>query len=1095
MSEATIQNDLDIKNLSDSNLIIAGVGASAGGLEALQDFFTAMPAQIPFAFVVIQHLSPDYKSLMDELLARCTNIKIDIASDGMPMEANHIYLIPPGKNISVYHDKLYLDSQNHKKSLNLPIDIFFRSLAKDKGSKAIGIVLSGTGSDGTMGIKAIKEAGGMVMVQEESTARFDGMPRSAIATGLVDFILPPSKMPEALEHFIKHPLMRTSLEPNILTQNIDELSKVALILRDHTGVDFSFYKENTFVRRLERRISINRMDSLSDYVVFLNESNKEKDTLYRELLIGVTRFFRDNEAFESLEKNIFPKIDFKHKKTIRIWSTGCSTGEEVYSLAILIKEYMERYDYNNEIKIFATDIDKFALDQANTGFYTDGVVSDLDPVLLVKYFNKRENGYQVHESIRKMVVFATHNLLKDPPFSKLDLLVCRNLFIYIKPEIQKKILSSFYYSLYPDGFLFLGSSETLGNLHEAYESVDSKWKIYKVKSTFRPSMIKDMPAPVYYSNDNKSVLLSQLRDGKGKKFEVFAEQLLSNIAPPSVLLDEEDNIIHIINDVNRFISMKPGKFSMNLYHHLHPDLNVIVSSLLFKLKKESQLVVTQNVTGLEGLEDTNVTIEAKRILIDNVYYNLLVFNESSAHTISGDQAFAINTFDESDTKRYKELQAELQFTKENLQATVEELETSNEELQSSNEELIASNEELQSTNEELQSVNEELFTVNYEYQSKIEELTKINTDIHNLLKHTEVGALYLDSMLCIRKFTPLVAGITNIMPSDIGRPITHISTVAIYPEMSEDIQKVSDDLQAIEKEVTTTDHKNFMVKILPYRTETNAIDGILLTFTEISKLKDEKNKNSLMAQRLQDALEMGRMAWWEWDATTGKVTMDEKKATMIGYTLQEFPDNIEGICALIHPDDYEETMQIMRDHLSGKKPEWLATYRIKRKDGTYGWYYDRGMITHRDAEGKPLKLMGTVIEVSHLKQMEQENLWFKQLYAKTIDYLDTPLMVYNHNGVVVAVNESYANLLQTDKSSLEGLSFNQSIEKFYSGKLKLKPEQHPFAVAKNTVQKVHVENIHIHLKNQIIRVILHGTPMVDINGNLQAVMIEIKTPK
>lgn len=1094
MSEITIQNDLEIKNKLDSNLVIVGVGASAGGLEALQDFFTAMPTQIPFAFVVIQHLSPDYKSLMDELLARCTNIKIDIAFDGMSMEANHIYLIPPGKNISVYHDKLYLDSQNHKKSLNLPIDIFFRSLAKDKGSKSIGIVLSGTGSDGTMGIKAIKEAGGMVMVQEESTARFDGMPRSAIATGLVDFILPPSKMPEALEHFIKHPMMRNNAEnSNILTQNIDEISKIALILRDHTGVDFSYYKENTIVRRLERRISINRMDSLKEYVIFLNESNKEKDTLYRELLIGVTRFFRDSDAFESLEKNIFPKIDFKNKKIIRIWSTGCSTGEEVYSLAILLKEFMEKHNYTNEIKIFATDIDKFALDQANTGFYPESLVSDVDPMLLVKYFNKRENGYQVHETIRKMVVFATHNLLKDPPFSKLDLLVCRNLFIYLKPEIQKKILSSFYYSLYPDGYLFLGSSETLGNLHEAYESVDSKWKIYKVKSTFRPSMIKDMPAPVYYSNDNKPTLLSQLKDGKGKKFEVFAEQLLSSIAPPSVLLDEEDNIIHIINDVNRFISMKPGKFSMNLYHHLHPDLVVIVGSQLYKLKKESTPVTIQNVTGLKGLEDSNITIEAKRVLIDNMYFNLLVFKETSLKEFEEENQ-KVHVLSDSDTKRYKELQAELQYTKENLQATVEELETSNEELQSSNEELIASNEELQSTNEELQSVNEELFTVNYEYQSKIEELTKINTDIHNLLKHTEVGALYLDSNLCIRKFTPLVASITNIMPSDIGRPFTHISTVAIYPSMSEDIQKVSENLQAIEREIETTEKKNYLVKILPYRTETNAIDGILLTFTEISKLKEAKSNNVIINQRLQDALELGKMAWWEWDATTGKVTMDEKKATMIGYILKEFPDTVEGICSLIHPDDYEETMQIMRDHLSGKLPEWLATYRIKRKDGSYGWYYDRGMITHRDLEGKPLKLMGTVIEVSHLKQIEEENLWFKQLYAKTIDYLETPLMVYNNNGIVLAVNDNYSDLLQTDKSALEGIGFNQSIEKFYLGRLKLKPEQHAFAIAKNTMQKVLVENIHIHVKNQILQVAIQATPIVDANGNLQAVMIELKTP-
>ena len=1074
---------------SDSSLIIAGIGASAGGLEALQEFFSSTPTDAPLAFVVVQHLSPDYKSLMDELLARHTKIKIQIAQDGMQVEQNNIYLIPPGKNISIYHDKLYLDDQNHKKSLNLPIDIFFRSLAKDKGKNAVGIILSGTGSDGTLGIKAIKEAGGMVMVQDEKTARFDGMPRNALATGLVDFVLPPSKMPEALIHFIKHPLARSNKEiENILSQNIDELSKIALILRDHTGVDFSFYKENTIIRRLERRISINRFNSLAEYVVFLNESNKEKDTLYRELLIGVTRFFRDNEAFVSLQDHIFPKIDFKNKKIIRIWSTGCSTGEEVYSLAILFMEHLEKYDYDCDIKIFATDIDKYALDQASAGFYPDSVVADIDPMLLTKYFTKRENGFQVHESIRKMVVFANHNLLKDPPFSKLDLLVCRNLFIYIKPEIQKRILSSFFYSLYPEGFLFLGSSETLGTLHEAFEPVDTKWKIYRVKSGYKPSLIKNMPAPVYFTGETKSQPSSVLKSTHGSKFEQFAENLLSSIAPPTVVLDDEDNIVHIINDVNKYISFKPGKFSMNLYHHLHPDLTMIVSTQLHNLKKDGKPITYENITGLTGLEKLSLTIEAKRVFIQNSHYNVITFREHIG--VEVDTEMVKTTFDESETRRYKELQAELQYTKENLQATVEELETSNEELQSSNEELIASNEELQSTNEELQSVNEELFTVNYEYQSKIDELTKINADINNLLKNTEVGALYLDSKLCIRKITPLVARLTNILPSDIGRPISHIAAISVYPNMAEDIAHVSEKLQVIEKELKISEVSYFLVRILPYRTESNAIEGILLTFTDITRLKHQEQSNRLVNKRLQDALQMGQMAWWEWDAITGKVTMDERKATMIGYTLEEFPDTVEGICSLIHPDDYEPTMELMRDHLSGKKPEWVATYRIKRKDGSYGWYYDRGMITHRAADGRPLKLMGTVIEVSHLKKIEAERSWMGHLLHNSLNQQTEAQLIYDKLGNVVAANDAYAELVNISKKDLVNMPYQVSIQPFYKGSKLVKPEEHPFAVAKNTLQTTELKS-KIKRGDQFIEVKLQCTPFVDAFGSFEGALLKV----
>ncbi len=444
----------------DKDLLVVGVGASAGGLEALQDFFKAVPLDTGLAFVVIQHLSPDYKSLMDELLARHTKMRIRVAEDAMAVEPNTIYLIPPRRDLSLFRDRLVLQEQSLKKGIHLPVDIFFSSLAAEKGKNAIGIILSGTGSDGTLGTRAIKEAGGMVMVQDERSAKFDGMPRSAISTGLVDFVLDPSQMPEALVTYIHHPFVQKSrtLE-DVLSQNATPLAKVAQLLKDHSGIDFSLYKEATVIRRLERRVSINRFDTVDEYLIYLHDSEKEKEILFREMLIGVTRFFRDPEAFVVLEQKVFPFLS--GKKQLRLWSAGCSTGEEVYSLAILILDYIERNRLECEVKIFATDIDRHALDSAGRGFYPDSLVADIEPALLTRYFLKRESGYQVTEAVRKIVVFASHNLIKDPPFSRLDLLVCRNLFIYFKPEVQARILGSFHHCLAPEGFLFLGSSESM----------------------------------------------------------------------------------------------------------------------------------------------------------------------------------------------------------------------------------------------------------------------------------------------------------------------------------------------------------------------------------------------------------------------------------------------------------------------------------------------------------------------------------------------------------------------------------------------------------------------------------------------------------
>ncbi|MCX8149060.1 chemotaxis protein CheB [Thermaurantimonas aggregans] len=942
---------------------VVGIGASAGGLEALQEFFKNVPTKSGLAYVVVQHLSPDYKSLMNELLARFTSIPIQIIEDGMVLEADHIYLIPPKKNLTVFHGKLLLEEHKPSKGINLPIDIFFRSLASDYGKKAIGIILSGTGSDGTLGIKAIKEAGGMVMVQDEKTAKFYGMPKSSIATGVVDFILPPSKMPEAIINYIKHPFIenKNGIE-EILTQNIDQLAKIMHILREYSGIDFSYYKENTIIRRLERRMSINRLNSLDEYLILLSSDDNEKDILYREFLIGVTRFFRDEGAFEFLKDQVLPELLSKDKKSVRIWSVGCSTGEEVYSIALLVRDFIDTFNLNIEVKIFATDIDKTAIEIAGQGVYAESVVSDIDPVLLSKYFIKKDNTYQISESIRKMVIFATHNVLKDPPFSKINLIVCRNLFIYLKPDSQYKVLNMFYMSLSHKGILFLGTSETLGDLSEAFEPINVKYKIFRKKEGYQPVFIPE--SNLSFQTNNR--LSREPRTGllrEVKRQSELSEKIINAVLPPSIVVNNKLQILQIINDINPFVTIQSGRFNQNLGTIIHPDLQIVINNIIRRLKNEGDVVSFENIK-FEHLADS-YDIQGTKISdseAESIY--LISFYKGKAKK-QQKQSEEVLSLEDHYHDRVKELEYELQFVKESLQATLEELETSNEELQSSNEELIAANEELQSTNEELQSVNEELYTVNSEFQSKIDELTQLNSDITNLLNNTGIAALYLDRKMCIRKITPSFSELSHVMDFDIGRPIHHFSNSILYPEFLNDIKSVQKDLQIIEKEIEIGENNYYLLRIAPYRTDFQAVDGILVTLTNLKNIHEQRKALETANQRLQMALEMGNMAWWEWDVQTGQVNMHEKKATMLGYSPEEFPKEVYAICEYLHPEDYERTMQAMRDHLEGKSPMWDIVYRIRCKDGSYKKYHDRGGVVTRDDSGKPLKMVGIVMDVTN----------------------------------------------------------------------------------------------------------------------------------
>lgn len=827
---------------------IVGIGASAGGLEALEKFFTAMPADGGMAFVVIQHLSPDYKSHMVELLSKYTTMPVHEATDGMTANPNNIYLLPRRKNVTISEGKLFLVDYERTRSLNLPIDIFFESLAKDQGELAIAIILSGTGSDGTRGLRAVKESGGMVMAQDDS-AKFDGMPHSAISTQLVDYILPAEKMPESLLSYVHHPCLATdpNLKPPIAKEE-DQMARLFAVLRDSTGMDFTDYKSNTIVRRIERRMSINQIDRLSDYVDYVQHSLAEANALFKEFLIGVTRFFRDLEAFELIEHEIIPALikEKPPRSQIRVWVAGCSTGEEAYSLAILFREYMERSGQLLDVKIFATDIDKRALEFASQGTYPESILGDVTQTRLNDHFERKGDTYEISRHIRSMVVFANQNLIKDPPFSKMDLISCRNMLIYLQAHLQRKILSTFQFALNTGGFLFLGASETVADYADVFVSKNNKWKIYQYQGGPIPILEHARLSDLENSGPGAS--------GRGYRTQGAADDwrssdpvlrsMVEQLLPPCVVIDENGSMIHAFGEIDKYLQAPRGfRVNLNIKNLIRPDLVMPLSTALHRATKSREEVIYRNIVFKDGNESHQIHL-ATRPFWEKGSNNRLILVTFMPVEANEETAVSAETFDINKTARQRisDLEQELQYTRENLQATIEELETANEELQATNEELLAANEELQSTNEELQSVNEELITVNNEYQLKIAELTALNDDVNNLLKSTDIGTIFLDAHLNLRKFTPTAQADINLLDQDVGRPFSHITHNFINLDFTPLAQDVLQSLKVQERQIQSRSGKWYQLRALPYRTHANQIDGVVLTLVNITRLKEAERR-------------------------------------------------------------------------------------------------------------------------------------------------------------------------------------------------------------------------------------------------------------
>jgi two-component system, chemotaxis family, CheB/CheR fusion protein len=825
---------------------IVGIGASAGGLEALEQFMSNVPENSGMAYVVIQHLDPTHKGMLPELLQRITRMDVLQVKDRMAVKPNCVYVIPPNKSMSILKGVLHLFEPMESRGLRLPVDFFLRSLADDRNEQSIGVILSGMGSDGSIGLRAIKEKSGIVMVQDPATAKYDSMPRNAIDSVLADIVAPANLLPVKLIQFLQHiPIVRSGLDTDIKDQS--SLEKIIILLRTHTGNDFSLYKKNTVYRRIERRMSVHKIEKISSYVHFLQENPKEANILFKELMIGVTNFFRDPGVWEKLKTAVIPDYISKlpEGSILRAWIPGCSTGEEAYSLAIVFKEAIEKINPTGRIslQVFASDLDNDAVEIARKGIFPSNIAADVSSDRLNRFFSATDDGYRVNTEIREMIVFAHHNIIMHPPFTKIDILSCRNLLIYMDPLLQRKLLGMFYYSINPEGVMLLGSSETLGTQNHLFTPVDSKLKIYRRSLTNLLPELFDFPSS--FSRTKPVNIENQLPAKSVFNIQTLADQLLlKHFSPAGVLVNENGDIVYISGRTGKYLEPAVGKANLNIFAMLRDGLREEFPVAFRKAIMKKETVILHNIkVGTNGDTHT-INVDIQWIDKPEPLYGTVMVIFTDVPEIGDIKLQAQKGKNKFTGKMKSALEKELEHTREEMQSTLEEMQTSQEELKSANEELQSTNEELQSTNEELttskeemQSLNEELQTVNAELQSKVDEFSRVNNDMKNLLNSTDIATLFLDKELNIRRFTNQATKIFKLIKSDIGRPFTDQVSDLVYPELASDALEVLRTLIFIQKQIPTRDGRWFFIRIMPYRTLDDRIEGLVITFINISDLK------------------------------------------------------------------------------------------------------------------------------------------------------------------------------------------------------------------------------------------------------------------
>ena len=823
---------------ADTRPRLSGRGASAGGLEALQQFLGSMTNTTDLSFVIVQHLSPDYKSLLAEILGKHTSMTVIQAENKMEVMPGVVYLIPPKNNMVLRENKLYLTEYVHG-GINHPIDVFFSSLAEEMKERAVAVVLSGTGSDGTSGVKAVKEHEGLVFVQDPASAKFDGMPKSAINTGLVDFVLTPQGIAAELANVYSYPVAIRLQDGSMDTVSEEHLlSRVYAVLKKQCGIDFTHYKRSTVIRRIERRMVVTHKEAFVDYVTSLEEQLDEAQALGREILIGVTSFFRDPAYFEKLKNKAIMDIVTRsgEKDAIRCWVAGCSTGEEAYSIAILFKEMLEECQVRRDVKIFATDVDARAIETAGRGLYSESLLDDVAPERLSRFFLKKGDQYQISKDIRKMIIFAPQNVFQDPPFGKLDLVSCRNVLIYFQPVLQKNLFAIFHAALRDNGYLFLGKSETAGDFADIFHSVCSMEKIYIHKQSGKAPEI----FPVSYCTSPQRIVHHDAADGvrEESRYEIPEEslyqQFLEGYLPPSIVVNERNDVLHFFGEYMQFLRIGRGRASLNVYDLVQDDLSLVLSTALNKCRETKHSVTYTDVslnlaTGGKNLVDILVEPIPDKRGNPTTLVAIIFSTRKHLEPVGEVERYDI---DKTAAQRIINLENELQVSQASLQVTIGELETVNEELQAANEELLTANEELQSSNEELQSVNEELYTVNTEFQQKLDELTVVTNDMNNFLSTTMIGVLFIDLEMNMRKFTDYISREFHLMAHDEGRSIQILGHSFSNYDIAADASAVLKQLIPSDKEVISNDGKHYTIRIAPYRTTDNTIKGLVITIID-----------------------------------------------------------------------------------------------------------------------------------------------------------------------------------------------------------------------------------------------------------------------
>ena len=844
---------------------IVGIGASAGGIDALQRFFPAVEPDCGTAFVVVQHLDPTHRSILAEMLSRVSRIPVRQIENDTTVEPNTVYVIPPNATLTLEHGRLRLAKPAEPRGQRNPIDVFLISLARDQAENAACVILSGTGSDGTIGLRAIKENGGLSLAQAD--AEYDGMMRSAVGTGLVDFVLPAEAIPANLANYFRHlDTVGDKKGPDgVRPETADHLTQIAALLRTRTGHDFKDYKDSSIARRVQRRMQVLQIDDVPTFIEHLRNDARELDLLFQDLLIGVTNFFRDPPAFEALQKQVIPRL-FEGKRpddTVRVWVPGCATGEEAYSIAILFREFGPKSLNSPKLQVFASDIDEQALETARFGRYPATIAKDVPPPYLERYFLREDGTYRVLSDLREICLFSAHNFLRDAPFSRLDLISCRNLLIYLNAGLQDRIIPLFHYALREDGFLFLGTSENVTQHPRLFAVVDKANRIFRRRPTAErhlPEFPLTAPDPVR----RRTAIRARVSAPEATLADVAERLVLERYAPAYVVVNPEGDILYSSSRTGKYLELPAGAPEANILNMARRGLRMDLRAVLHKAVASTQPVAQNNVlidiNG--GQQSVDLVVQKLRDSgsADSLY--LVLFQDVGGIKLDTEPQ-AVGTADEVHAANVKQLETELSTTKERLQRTTEELESSNEELKSSNEELSSMNEELQSANEELetsreelQSINEELQTVNAELNTRIEELSRSNNDIANLLESTQIATVFLDRNMRVKTFTPAAKDVFHLVESDVGRPIMHVRCRFHLDTVQDDAERVLRTLNAIEKQVDSTDSDaRYIMRMLPYRTVDNMINGVVITFTDVTRITAAEARIDELTRDLRNRIE------------------------------------------------------------------------------------------------------------------------------------------------------------------------------------------------------------------------------------------------